>query len=90
MLLNELEDELVVAMTPKRQLQLCANQFCVLFSAEGLRPLDGSPDSTVNDELGKDTQGTGNAEENSVIAGFSQAIILKEDTRVLQKYHISK
>lgn len=65
------------------RLQLCANQLRILFSAEGLRPLDWRTDSTVNDELGKDTQSTGDTEENGVIAGFSQAIILEEDPRVL-------
>lgn len=65
------------------RLQLCANQLRILFSAEGLRSLNWRTDSTVNDELGKDTQSTGDTEENRVIAGFSQAIILEEDPRVL-------
>ena len=45
-------------------------------------PLNGGTDSAVNDELGEDTNGTRNTEEDSVVAGLSQAIVLEEDTRM--------
>ena len=45
-------------------------------------PLDRGADGTVNDELGKHTNGARHTEEDSVVVGLSQAIVLEEHTRV--------
>lgn len=53
-------------------------------SAERLGALDGGTETTVNDQLRKDTQSTGDTEEDGVVVGLSQAVVLEEDTRVLK------
>jgi hypothetical protein len=63
-------------------LQLAANELSVLLSREGLGSLNGSTNSTVNDELGKDTESTGNTEQNSVVGLLSKTVVLEENTRV--------
>lgn len=63
-------------------LQLAANELSVLLSGEGLGSLNGSTNSTVNDELGKDTESTGNTEQDSVVGLLSKTVVLEEDTRV--------
>lgn len=45
-------------------------------------PLNGGTDGTVNDELGKDTNGTRHTEEYGVVVGLSQTVVLQQDTRV--------
>lgn len=45
-------------------------------------PLNGGTDGTVNDELGKDTNGTRHTKEHGVVVGLSQAVVLQKDTRV--------
>jgi len=45
-------------------------------------PLNGGTDGAVNDELGKDTNGTRNTEEDGVVVSLGQAIVLEENTRV--------
>lgn len=54
----------------------------VLLGGERLWTLDWSTDSTVNDELRKDTNGAGNTEENGVVAGLGETVVLEEDTGV--------
>jgi len=63
-------------------LQLGANEFSILLSGEGLWTLNWGSDGTVDDQLWENTEGTGNTEENGVVVGLSQAVVLKEDTRV--------
>jgi hypothetical protein len=55
----------------------------VSLSAERLRALNRGTESTVNDELRKDTEGTGNTEEDGIVVGLSKAIVLEKDTGVL-------
>jgi hypothetical protein len=74
----------------KSRLKLSTNQLSVLLSAERLGPLNRSTDSTVNDELRKDTQSTGDTKENGVVAGLSKTVVLEENTRVLCRIAISK
>lgn len=65
-------------------LKLSADKLGISLSAEGLGTLDRSTESTVNDELRKDTKGTGNTEEDGVVVGFGKTVVLEEDTGVLQ------
>ena len=45
-------------------------------------PLNGSTDGAVDDKLGKDTNGAGDTEENSVVVGLGETVVLEEDTGV--------
>lgn len=65
-------------------LQLSTDKLGVGLGAETLGALDGGTKSTVNDQLGQDTQSTGDTEENGVVVGLSQAVVLEEDTGVLE------
>lgn len=53
-----------------------------LLRAEGLGALDGRADCAVDDELREDTDGAGNTEEDGVVAGLGEAVVLEEDTGV--------
>lgn len=64
-------------------LQLSSNQLGVGLSAETLGALNGRTESTVNDQLGQDTQSTGHTEQNGIVVGLGQTVVLEEDTRVL-------
>ena len=64
-------------------LQLSTNQLGVGLRAETLGALNGRTESTVNDDLRKDTKGTGNTEQDGVVVGFGKTVVLEEDTRVL-------
>ena len=63
--------------------QLSSNELGVALSAETLRAFNRGTNTTVDDQLGKNTNSTSNTEQNSVVAGFGQTVVLKEDTRVL-------
>lgn len=63
-------------------LELEANELSVLLGGEGLGSLNGGTDGTVDDELGKDTKGSGDTKEDSVVGLLSQAVVLQQDTRV--------
>lgn len=79
----------VTGTNPKKlfsRLQLSTNKLGVGVGAEGLGSLNGGAESTVNDQLGQDTEGTGNAEEDGVVAGFSQTIVLEKNTGVLKQH----
>jgi hypothetical protein len=67
-------------------LNLRTNDFGPLLSGERLGSLNRGTNSAINDELRKDTNGTGDTEENSVVVSLSQTIVLEEDTRVLFLY----
>lgn len=58
-------------------LQLSSNELGKSIGAEALRTLNRSTQTTVNDQLGQDTKGTGNTKENGVVVGFSQAVVLQ-------------
>ena len=45
-------------------------------------PLNGGTDGAVDDKLGKDTNGAGDTEENSVVVGLGETVVLEEDTGV--------
>ena len=45
-------------------------------------PLNGGANSAVNDELRKDTNGPRNTEEDGVVAGLGETVVLEKDTRV--------
>jgi hypothetical protein len=45
-------------------------------------PLDGSTQGAVDDQLGKNTDSTGHAEEDRVVVGLGQAVVLQQDTGV--------
>lgn len=66
----------------KNHLDLSTNELSVLLSRERLGSLNGGSNSTVNNELRKDTNGTGNTKENSVVLLLSETIVLEKDTRV--------
>lgn len=54
-------------------------------SHRGIRenlPLNGGTDSTVNDQLGQDTNGTRHTKEHGVVVGLGQTVVLQQDTRV--------
>lgn len=53
-----------------------------LGSGEGLGALDGGTEGAVDDELGKDTDGAGNTEEDGVVVGLGKTVVLEEDTGV--------
>ena len=73
-------------MSTKRGcLELSTNELGESLSAERLGALDGRTESTVDDQLGQDTQSTGDTEEDGVVVGLSQAIVLQEDTGVLKR-----
>ena len=63
-------------------LQSCANQLGVSLSAERLGPLNGSTDGAVNDELGKDTEGAGDTEQDGVVVLLGEAVVLEKNTGV--------
>jgi hypothetical protein len=65
-----------------RYLQSSANKLGVSLGAERLGPLDGGTDGTVDDELGKHTERTGDTEENSVVVLLGKTVVLEEDTGV--------
>lgn len=67
----------------RTNLQLGTDELGPGVSGEGLWPLDGGTDGTVNDELGKDTNGAANTEEDGVEVLLGQTVVLEEDTRVL-------
>ena len=73
-------------MSTKRGcLELSTNELGESLSAERLGALDGRTESTVDDQLGQDTQSTGHTEEDGVVVGLSQAVVLQEDTGVLKR-----
>ena len=73
-------------MSTKRGcLELSTNELGESLSAERLGALDGRTESTVDDQLGQDTQSTGDTEEDGVVVGLSQAVVLQEDTGVLKQ-----
>lgn len=63
-------------------LQLGTDQLGVSLGAERLGALDGHAQSTVDDQLGQDTQGSRHTEQDGVVVGLGQAVVLQEDTRV--------
>lgn len=63
-------------------LQSGTNDLSVLLSRERLWTLNWSTDGTVNDDLWENTNGAGNTEENSVVAGLGEAVVLEEDAGV--------
>lgn len=65
----------------KESLQLL-DELNPLVSGEGLGALNGRAESTVNNQLRKDTDGARNTKENSVVAGLSKAVVLEKNTRV--------
>ena len=67
------------------KLQGRANQLGVGLSAERFRALDGSTEGAVDDELGQDTKSARDTEEDSVVVGFSESIVLQQDTGMLDK-----
>ena len=73
-------------MSTKRGcLELSTNELGESLSAERLGALDGRTESTVDDQLGQDTQSTGHTEEDGVVVGLSQAVVLQEDTGVIKR-----
>lgn len=66
-------------------LKLSTDKLGISLSAERLGTLDRSTESAVNDDLRKDTKGTGNTEEDSVVVGLGKTVVLEEDTGVLQR-----
>lgn len=69
----------------ENRLQGSANQFGVSLSAERLWSFDGGTEGAVDDELRQDTESAGNTEEDSVVVGFSQSVVLQQDTGVLDR-----
>jgi len=63
--------------------QLGSNDLGPLLGGEGLRTLDRCTNSTVNDQLREDTNGTGDTKENCVVAGLGETVVLEKYTRVL-------
>lgn len=72
-------------MSTKRGLELSTNELGESLSAERLGALNGRTESTVDDQLGQDTQSTGHTEEDGVVVGLSQAVVLQKDTGVLKR-----
>jgi hypothetical protein len=62
--------------------KLASDKLGVSLSAERLRALNRCTHSTVNDELWEDTESSGNTEQNSVVVGFSESVVLEKDTAV--------
>lgn len=54
----------------------------VLHQTRDNLPLNGGTDGAVDDELGKDTNGARNTEEDGVVVGLGETVVLEEDTRV--------
>ena len=74
-----------ISCQQKRGLELSTNELGESLSAERLGALNGRTKSTVDDQLGQDTQSTGHTEEDGVVVGLSQAVVLQEDTGVLKR-----
>lgn len=53
-----------------------------LVSGEGLGSLNGGTESAVDDELGKNTNGARDTEEDGVVVGLSKTVVLEKDTGV--------
>lgn len=66
-------------------LDLSADQLGVSLGAEALGALDGGTQTTVDDQLGQDTQGTRHTEQDGVVVGLGQTVVLQEHTRVLEE-----
>jgi hypothetical protein len=64
------------------RLKLSTDQLGVGVSAEGLGALNGHAKSTVDDQLGQDTKGTGHTEQDGVVVSLGQTVVLEEDTGV--------
>lgn len=63
-------------------LQLSADELGIGVGAEALGSLDGRTESSVDDQLGQDSQSTGDTEQDSVVVGFGEAVVLEEHSRV--------
>lgn len=63
-------------------LQCRSDNLGPLLGREGLGALDRSTDSTVDDQLGQDTDSSRDTEQNGVVAGLSQTVVLEKDTGV--------
>lgn len=63
-------------------LQFGSDDFSPFLGREGLGSFDGSADCAVDDELREDTDGAGYAEEDGVVAGFGETVVLEENTGV--------
>ena len=74
-----------ISCQQKRGLELSTNELGESLSGERLGALNGRTKSTVDDQLGQDTQSTGHTEEDGVVVGLSQAVVLQEDTGVLKR-----
>jgi hypothetical protein len=53
-----------------------------VLKSEGLGPLNSQAKSPVPEELGEDTDGAGDTEEDSVVAVLGEAVVHEEDTAV--------
>jgi len=80
-LLNKILPSRAFSLSLLIPLQLL-DELSPLVSGEGLGSLDGGTESAVNDELGKDTNGAGDTEEDGVVTSLSETVVLEEDTGV--------
>src|SRR5690606_34726907 len=53
-----------------------------IYDGGGDIPLNGHAKGTVDDQLGKNTDGAGDTEQDSVVVGLGETIVLQENTRV--------
>ena len=67
-----------------KSLELSTDKLGESLSAETLGALNRSTESTVNDELRKNTNSTRNAKQDGIVAGFGQTVVLEENTGVLE------
>lgn len=77
------DENLAPIFISAKHLKLGTDKLGPGLSAEGLGALDGGTDGTVNDELGKNTKGTRDTEEDGVEVLLGEAVVLEEDTGVL-------
>lgn len=69
-------------LSSHRNFSQLAGNLDPLLGREGLGALDGGTDGAVDDQLGKDTDGAGNTEEDGVVVCLGETVVLEEDTRV--------
>jgi hypothetical protein len=62
--------------------KLASNKLRIGLGAERLWSLNGHADGTIDDELGKHAEGTGNSKQNGVVVGLGETIILQENSAV--------
>jgi|SRR5271154_4219182 len=75
---------LLVRVHYNKSSQHCSNKLSISLGTEGLWSFNRRTKASVDDELWQDAQGSRDTEEDSVVVGFRQTVVLQKHTRMLQ------